>query len=156
MEDKVMENNRFSKESLRKTYSPMIENWEFVWPKEQDMEVAKNVLTMFVKELYVGNGSHMDASGLGKVAIKGKVYGSERAHDGADITTSFVVSIDRVDWKPKREEWMSGKYGLEEIAAFTEEDIYCATTHSGHKYYFRKLSVSANMFVYLGTICRNL
>ncbi len=151
-----MENNRFSKESLRKTYSPMIENWEFVWPKEQDMEVAKNVLTMFVKELYVGNGSHMDASGLGKVAIKGKVYGSERAHDGADITTSFVVSIDRVDWKPKREEWMSGKYGLEEIAAFTEEDIYCATTHSGHKYYFRKLSVSANMFVYLGTICRNL
>ena len=147
--------NRFSTENLRKKYSPMIENWEFVCGKGKDEE-AKKELTAYVKDLYAGEEDHLDISSPDAIALRGNVYGRKGAQDGEIVTTSYLVSIDRVDWKPTNAQLTNGEYSLEEIASCLHEEIFCATTHTGSKYYFRGSTIGSEMFVKLGRVYAEL
>ena len=82
--------------------------------------------------------------------IKGKVYGRTGYNDGDKIYTSNIVSIERA-FKPSPKDYFSGKYSIDEIADFMENDIFIATTQSGSKYAFEKKALGANMYMYLGT-----
>ncbi len=146
--------NTFTKTTLRERFQPMLEKWEFNWPKEQSLEIMKQMLIDFNKKLYLGKENLLEVSAIGEMSIRGMVYGHKKFKDGEDIFTSNVVKIERVDWKPDSSTWFSGKYPLEEVAAFAEKEIFCATTESGSKYYFIGDNPSSNMFLYLAKVNR--
>lgn len=129
-------------------FKPIIKNWEFKFPKEK-LKEAKDILVAFSK-VYTAKEKHFDAPS--EFVISGSVYGREGTPDDTDIQTSFVKSIDLVDWKPDQSEWFSGKYTPDELAEFAEHEIFCVTTVSGSKYYLISDELSGYMFLYLGRL----
>ena len=141
-------------ETIRTKYNlgPMLAQWEFLFPKKQNLEIMNKILVKFGNELYVGHEKMVDISAIGEISLRGKVYGDSRFEKGDDIITSPVKTIERVDWKPDNKTWLNGSYSLDEVATFTDKEVFCATTESGSKYYFVNDDPSGNMFLYLGMV----
>ena len=143
--------NKNVEEKLVGGFMPKLKNWEFRFPVEDTKEDVLKIVSSFVDEFeshHANNNKHYEAPA--SFVLSGKVYGRKGFEDGAVINTSFIASIDKVDWKPDQKEWFSGKYSLEELGYFSDRDIYCATTTSGSKYYLDSSEMSPQMILMLG------
>ena len=133
---------------LEKLGLPVLKGWEFVFERDSaDRESVRSVIGSFADFF---DGTEKIYSAPHPFTIKGKVYGRTGYNDGDKIYTSNIVSIERA-FKPSPKDYFSGKYSIDEIADFMENDIFIATTQSGSKYAFEKKALGANMYMYLGT-----
>ena len=135
-------------EAMLNQYKPLLKKWEFKFYKHIGLPTSEKALKAFAK-VYTSSEKHFDAPCA--FALCGAVYGhsNSRFPDGEVIVTSDVKTIDLVEWAPAKEEWFTGKYSLEDVAAFTENKLFCATTESGSKYYFLDKDPNAYMFAYM-------
>lgn len=98
----------------------MIRNWELFFWVGYGHENRSTVMEAFVD--FMRN----DAKTLtipGRCMLGGLVYGSEKFSDGGEIYTSNLCFIERLE---------RGKLGEDGFS----NDLMCATTASGSKYYF--------------------
>ena len=93
---------------------PRIENWELYFEREFGKENRRSIVEAFVKYWETFQGELVIN---GKCVLGGNVFGREGFKDGAEVFTSYIKSIKRVEGED-------------------ECDLMCAETESGTKYYF--------------------
>lgn len=111
----------------------IIKNWSVCLFKNVDDEENERIMKSVID--FYKNGEEDSVQVPGPCLISGRVYGRKGAPDGTRISTSKIVSIERIE---------------RHNDTGTPHDLMCATTKSGSKYYFYTDECSGNMALVLG------
>lgn len=113
---------------------PLLVDWGILFKFSDGLENREDIMRCFLK---LWNRDCDQVCFIGKCYFSGSVYGRKGFEDGAVIRTSPITTIERIE---KRDE-----NGI-------PNDLMCATTGSGSKYYFYSGNHDAYTFLMLGDL----
>ncbi len=113
-------------------FSPFITKWEFCFLKEDGKTAAIETIASFVKDFVMSEEKCFKTPC--QFVLRGEVYGHSIFKDATLIETSQISQIEKMEFDEKM--FSDGRYSLGEIVCLSEGKIFCATTASGHHYYF--------------------
>ena len=114
---------------------PLIEEWELYF-RRKDGKANRAKMAAAFHEFWMDR--ERDVMWVdGKVMLGGSLYTSPNAPSRGEVTTSNVVSFNRV--------------AQDDLNGYPH-DLICALTHSGNKYYFYSDGFCAHMFMMLGDL----
>ena len=116
-------------------YNPRIEKWELYFEGENGYDNRFNIMKAFTEFWESPKLGKLEMPG--KCMLGGQVFGRKGFEDGAEIFTSDIQSVERLE-----HDRFSG----------APHDLMCATTVSGSKYYFYSDDHNAYMALMLGDI----
>jgi len=135
--------------ATRSVYVPFLREWEFVTIMGDgglmNRKKVISALTKFITQIPNGKTGADELELPGKVYLNGRIYSHRVFDDGKIINTAMLLTLERVNVSLKEDKIPCNKHTQTTLGTRLVNQLFCATTSSGSKYYIYETGMSGPM-----------